>query len=139
MILLPALGSNELAGQTYNFIGQDFDLWSDAASWDLGSVPNNTNATVIVNTHTVGGISQHDTVRYDLTSGQLRNLIIGDTQTGKFIMNPGTGLNAEYSILGRNNGSSGIATVSGAGTTWVNSSFINIGNFGYGELEIANG
>ena len=69
-------------------------------------------------------------------------LNIGGFGTGTLtIANGGMVINntAFPANIGNGAGSQGTVTVTGAGSTWSNSSGVNIGNFGTGTLTIANG
>ncbi len=69
-------------------------------------------------------------------------LNIGSFGTGTLtIANGGMVINATPAAanIGNGAGSLGMVTVTGAGSTWSNSSGANIGNFGTGTLTIANG
>jgi T5SS/PEP-CTERM-associated repeat protein/autotransporter-associated beta strand protein len=69
-------------------------------------------------------------------------LNIGSFGTGTLtIANGGTVINntAFPANVGNGAGSQGTVTVTGAGSTWSNSSAVNIGNFGAGTLTVADG
>jgi T5SS/PEP-CTERM-associated repeat protein len=69
-------------------------------------------------------------------------LNIGSFGTGTLVIaNGGTVFNftAPAANIGNGPGSQGTVTVTGAGSSWINSSGVNIGNLGTGTLTIADG
>ena len=75
-------------------------------------------------------------------NGLSGGLNIGSFGTGTLmIANGGRVLNitAPAANIGLSAGSQGTVTVTGAGSSWINSSGVNVGNFGTGTLNIQNG
>ena len=75
------------------------------------------------------------------TSG-VRQLIVGDQsgEQGRLLVKEGSTLiNTWYSFLGLNSGSTGTATITGAGSQWQNSDNMFVGNSGSGTLNIEDG
>ncbi|BCS55760.1 hypothetical protein GSbR_03640 [Geobacter sp. SVR] len=67
-------------------------------------------------------------------------LYVGYNGAGSLaITNGGKVSTASYGYLGYNAGSTGTMTVNGTGSSWANSSVLNVGNYGAGTLSIANG
>jgi T5SS/PEP-CTERM-associated repeat protein len=68
------------------------------------------------------------------------NLFVGHSGTGTLtIQNGGAVSNVAVGFVGYNAGSSGTATVDGAGSAWTNSSALLVGYSGAGTLTIRNG
>ncbi|MCL2790767.1 MAG: autotransporter-associated beta strand repeat-containing protein, partial [Desulfobulbus sp.] len=58
---------------------------------------------------------------------------------GTLIVNDGSSFSNVTSSAGSPAGSTGIVSISGPGTTWASSSLFNIGQYGTGELTVADG
>ena len=115
------------------------EFWNGSASTDWFSVgnwaaivPDNTTSTRI------------DTVTPNATvvgaaGAQATGLRVGVSGTGALTIQTGGTVNNTLGIIGDNAGSSGTATVDGAGSTWTNSSDFYVGHNGNGTLTISNG
>lgn len=67
-------------------------------------------------------------------------LVVGHTNNGTLrIENGGKVINWNVGEIGANSGSTGTATVSGAGSEWKNSDWLTVGESGTGTLHIADG
>src|SRR5256885_801026 len=105
--------------------------WFDAGNWTV-AVPTNTDSTRI------------DTVTPNATvigtAGALATgLRVGVATTGALTIQNGGTVNNTLGIIADSAGSTGTATVDGAGSTWTNSSYLRVGNSGTGTLTIRNG
>ncbi|MEO8317881.1 MAG: autotransporter domain-containing protein [Bradyrhizobium sp.] len=105
--------------------------WFDAANW-LAAVPTNSTSTRI------------DTVTPNATvigaAGALSTgLRVGVSGTGTLTIQNGGTVNNTLGIIGDQAGSTGTATVNGAGSRWTNSSDFYVGSGGSGTLTIQNG
>ena len=82
--------------------------------------------------------SQNVTVHVDLTS-ESPDLGAGYQDAGTLTIRDGVTVKSGYGYLGYRNGSTGIATVSGAGSTWTTREGFLVGYSGTGTLNITNG
>jgi fibronectin-binding autotransporter adhesin len=94
------------------------------------------------------------------TSAGVQGIVVGTTQSpignsgklviqgGSSLVNTGSGAAGLYggdfvtkgcAYIGFNDNSTGFATVTGGGSSWVNSNEMNVGLFGFGSLMIVNG
>ena len=64
---------------------------------------------------------------------------IGKTGVGSVTVDDDSDLLSGYSRIGDNSGSNGAVTVSGAGSTWINSSDLTVAGSGHGTLDITDG
>ena len=101
-------------------------------------------------------ISDVDLV-FDSTHGLIQNFIINDSVTvnldvdgsgylglghsgvGTMSISDNVDVTSTYGILGYEPGSNGTATVTGAGSTWIITGGITVGEYGTGTLNITNG
>ena len=103
------LGVEKTCAQTTHFFrGQNNDSWSDPFSWDTESVPNSPVDNAVIERWN-SGLTYQDLVQYDLSYGQIREFVIGNTHSGRFVMGEGTVLDAEYTMIARHAGSTGSA------------------------------
>ena len=105
--------------------------WFNAGNW-VAIVPDNTTSTRI------------DTVTPNATvigaAGALATgLRVGDASTGALTIQNGGTVNNTLGIIADQAGSTGTATVDGAGSRWTNSSDFYVGHIGNGTLTIRNG
>ena len=105
--------------------------WFDAGNWTV-AVPTNTDSTRI------------DTVTPNATvigaAGALATgLRVGIASTGALTIQNGGTVNNTLGIIADGAGSTGTATVDGAGSRWTNSSDFYVGHNGNGTLTIGNG
>src|SRR5437879_9757069 len=105
--------------------------WFNAGNWTAG-VPTNTDSTRI------------DTATPNATvvgaaGAQATGLRVGVSGTGALTIQNGGTVNNTLGIIADNAGSSGTATVDGAGSRWTNSSDFYVGHGGSGTLTIRNG
>ncbi|MCU4121174.1 autotransporter domain-containing protein [Variovorax sp. N23] len=66
-------------------------------------------------------------------------LTVGNLATGTLSITGGGVVNATGGLVGREAGSTGSVTISGAGSAWNNSGHVFIGNVGNGTLSVSNG
>ena len=67
------------------------------------------------------------------------SLSVGNTSSGTLNINAGGSVSSGSGFIGRQAGSTGTVTVSGAGAQWTTGPGLNIGNIGTGTLDISNG
>ena len=125
------VSANQLTGTgTINTCGltSDVDLVFDS--------PSSLRQTLELNARA----GQHITVNLDLTGAQtgVGSLGAGWNGNGSFLIKNGVVVESTGGVLGANSGSSGIATIEGAGTTW-SVEGLNIGDEGLGILNIIGG
>ena len=65
--------------------------------------------------------------------------IVGSSQQGKLVVDSGGVVSNTTGYIGRYSGSTGIATITGAGSKWTNSGPLEVGRFGDGTLNITSG
>src|SRR5437870_10759740 len=105
--------------------------WFSAGNWSAG-VPTSSTSTRI------------DTVTPNATvigaaGAQATGLRVGVFGTGALTIQNGGTVSNTLGIIADQAGSSGTATVDGAGSTWTNSSDFYVGHAGSGTLTIRNG
>ncbi|MDP8998392.1 MAG: autotransporter domain-containing protein, partial [Pseudomonadota bacterium] len=105
--------------------------WFNAGNWAAG-VPTNATSTQI------------DTVAPNATvigaaGAQATALRVGVVGTGALTIQNGGTVNDTLGIIGDKAGSTGTATVNGAGSAWINSTDFYVGADGNGTLMIQNG
>ncbi len=92
---------------------------------------------------TWNGANQNVEVNLDLSGsgGVYGNLAVGYQNSGSLALKNGATATTYCGYIGDNAGSTGTATVAGAGSTWTisNGGVINVGNYGTGSLSITNG
>jgi len=123
-------GSNQLLGVgTINTdaLVSDIDLVIDALS--------SPQQTLVFNDLP----GQNVTLNLNASAGELPLLGLGYTGTGSLRIADGQSITSTDSYLGYKRGSSGTATVTGAGSTWTTTDKFVIGESGAGELIIENG
>ena len=64
---------------------------------------------------------------------------VGGKGSGTMVIADGVVFTSNHGYLGYDAGSSGIATITGAGSTWASTSVLCVGNYGAGTLKVANG
>jgi fibronectin-binding autotransporter adhesin len=94
-------------------------------------------ANGMTQTFTLTGSGRNITV--NLNQGGLSPAGAGYTGTGSLHISDGRQVQSSYGCLGYKTGSSGIATVNGAGSAWTMPGNLYIGKEGHGELSITNG
>lgn len=84
---------------------------------------------------------QNVTINLDMSgsSGSVGDLGVGYQGNGSLNIRDGITVNSQSGYLGYYSGSTGVATVDGAGSIWNNSGSLNVGLFGNGELNITGG
>jgi T5SS/PEP-CTERM-associated repeat protein len=115
------------------------EFWNGSASTDWFSVGN---WSAIVPTNSTS--TRIDTVTPNATvvgaaGAQATGLRVGVSATGALTIQNGGTVNNTLGIIADNAGSSGTATVDGAGSRWTNSSDFYVGHGGSGTLTIRNG
>jgi T5SS/PEP-CTERM-associated repeat protein len=105
--------------------------WFTVGNWSV-IVPDNTTSTRI------------DTVTPNATvigaaGAQSTGLRVGVSATGALTIQSGGTMNNTLGIIADNVGSTGTATVNGAGSSWTNSGDFYVGHNGNGTLTISNG
>jgi T5SS/PEP-CTERM-associated repeat protein len=81
------------------------------------------------------------TINLDMSTNPSTNgsLGAGWRGAGSLTIQDGINVTSTYGYVGFGNGSTGVATVTGTGSTWQNSVFLMVGYFGAGTLNIVNG
>jgi len=106
--------------------------WFTAGNWTPSGVPTNaTNATIDTSSPNAAVISSGN--------AQAQTVIIGLSGTGGLTIQNGGTLSDSIGAIGRSLGSTGSATVDGAGSSWSNSADLSVGYSGAGTLTIQNG
>lgn len=67
------------------------------------------------------------------------SVYVGNTGIGAVTINGGSMLSDMFGYLGYNPGANGTGTVTGAGSTWANSGWMSIGEYGTGTLNVLDG
>ena len=115
-----------------NWTGATSTNWFTGSNWNTGVAPT-TGDRVNLNTVT----PNPTVVSGGAAIGDI--LEVGLSATGSLtIQNNGT-LTITGADIGNDVGSQGTATITGAGSTWSNSSLLSVGTNGTGALTIANG
>ena len=128
--------------------------WFNAANWSAG-VPNSNaahinnggTAQVTLAGATAGSVTLGSGAPDSGTlavsgAGRLNDggiMFVGDNGTGTLGITNGGVVMSQRFIIGTAAGSNGIATVSGAGSTWTNTILCTVGASGNGTLNITNG
>ena len=81
------------------------------------------------------------TINLDMATNPTNNgsLGVGWKGTGSLTIQSGIAVNSVDGYVGYGTGSTGVATVAGAGSTWTNSNSLEVGYFGTGTLSITSG
>jgi T5SS/PEP-CTERM-associated repeat protein len=87
------------------------------------------------------GAGQNVTVNLDMSgaSGAVGDLGAGYQGAGTLTIAEGVAVTSGNGYLGYKAGSTGMATVSGTGSTWANSGNLTVGSYGNGALNVING
>ena len=146
-------------------VATNFSLWSKASTGDWTTAtnwrphlqPNSSRDVNISNGGTVqittAGTQAHDVVLGQLAfggSGHLElissaatltasDIYVGDNGSGTLTIAAGSNISNVDGIIGRDGGSTGTVTVTGAGSDWINSGNLTIGDEGDGEITVAAG
>ncbi len=123
--------------------------WFNSSMLTVGSAANGAltvqNGGTVINSSARLGISSggEGAVTVDGTSSTWTNtddLFVGDGGDGTLdIQNGGAVSSADVAHLGSQSGATGIATVTGAGSTWTNGGVLSVGYLGNGTLNILDG
>lgn len=95
--------------------------------------------------YTYVGIAAEGTGKVEVTGGGSTlatgdEFHVGDYGNGTLLASDGaTVTNGGRAYVGANAGAIGVATISGAGTTWISSGEMYVGNFGAGTLTVSDG
>jgi T5SS/PEP-CTERM-associated repeat protein len=146
-------------------VATNFSLWNKAGTGDWTIATNwrphlQPNASRDVNISN-GGTAQITTAgaaARDIVLGQLpfggtghlqlnapsatltaRDINVGDDGAGTLTIAAGSSVSNRDGIIGRDDGSTGAVTVTGAGSEWINTGNLAIGDEGNGELTVAAG
>ena len=114
-----------------NWTGAVDNDWFNAGNWSTG-VPNigeNTNVDTETNAPVI-----------DTTGAEANFFHVGYNGIGTLtVSDGGTVSSANASFIGRNLTSTGTATVTGTGSSWISDSYFIIGRYGTGTLTISDG
>lgn len=113
------------------WIGTASTDWFSVGNW-TAIVPDNTTSTRI------DTVTPNPTV-VGAAGAQATGLRVGVSATGALRIQSGGTINNTLGIIGDNAGSTGTATVDGAGSSWTNSSDFYVGHNGNGTLTVSNG
>ena len=129
-VLSAFAGTGVLAGDvTWNGGGAD-QSWFNTANWNPDSLPTSSDNAYIYD----GGTAMVD------TPGAVSCVLyVGNGGGGTLSITDGGHVTDRWGDLGYGIGSTGIATVSGAGSTWSNTEGLFVGYYGSGTLNITNG
>ena len=105
--------------------------WFTVGNWTV-IVPDNTTSTRI------DTVTPNATV-VGVAGAQSTGLRVGVSATGALTIQSGGTMNNTLGIIADNVGSTGTATVNGAGSSWTNSGDFYVGHNGNGTLTISNG
>jgi len=105
--------------------------WLTAGNWSASGVPVAAD-TVVIDLGAYGP----DVVT---TGPTATNIFVGNGGTGTLSISNGGTVSDTIGYLGNGGGSSGTATVTGAGSSWANSGDFRVGNSGNGVLSVQNG
>lgn len=122
--------SSSAQAQTWN--GTSSTSWFTAGNWSPNAIPTGAS-TVVIDT-----VTPNATVinTFSATSGFLT---VADLSAASLLISNGGALNGTSGIIGNQSFSNGTVTVDGAGSDWVNSLGLSIGNAGTGVLTVSNG
>ena len=110
--------------------------------------PNNTGATDVVRVGSFGTpvFTLTNPLPDPLNLGSIApDLAVGDTASGELRIDNGSNVSCATAFLGYHSGSTGVVTITGAGSQWTNSgNFFNSGDLyvgyeGSGTLTVADG
>ncbi len=88
-------------------------------------------------TASVYGVSNSGTAAQWTTNSQ--SLTVGNAGTGSLDVQDAGKVSDSIAYLGYDSGSTGMATVTGAGSTWTNTSALEVGVYGAGTLSVQGG
>ena len=122
-------GRDQLAGSgtiNTNDLCSDVDLVFDATHGLIQTLvlSNQGNQSIVVN------LDMRNPTDY---------LMAGYAARGSFVIRDGVSVPSQGGILGYQSGSQGVGTVDGAGSAWIDSGDLRVGNGGRGTLSILSG
>jgi outer membrane autotransporter protein len=133
-----AIGSAALVGVALSapaaatdWTGATSTDWFTAGNWDTGVVPTSSNDALINTT------APNPTV-VNGANAVAKGVSVGVTGTGMLTISNGGTLNSNLALVGNMVGSTGTATVTGAGSAWA-AQGMAVGYQGAGTLTISNG
>ncbi len=131
--ILTLTGSGSFEGGTAGVEGGSMDIVGGGGmSSEYGDIGENAGSSAVV---TITGSGSTWTNTYDF--------FVGSSGRGTLLISDGGSVvDGEMDfggVVGNNAGSTGIATVTGSGSTWINSNALNIGDSGKGNLLITSG
>ena len=103
--------------------------WFTGANWNNGVPTSGTDAYIDL----LSGPN------VTATGAAASMLVVGNTATGSLIISDGGAVSDTEGYVGLNSGSNGTVTVTGTGSTWTNSAYLNVGVSGTGSLTISDG
>jgi T5SS/PEP-CTERM-associated repeat protein/autotransporter-associated beta strand protein len=115
------------------------EQWTGAASTDWFSVGNWSAGVPTSSTSTIIDTVTPNATVVGAAGARATGLRVGGAGTGALTIQNGGTVNNTLGIIGDAAGSSGTATVDGAGSAWTNSSDFYVGHAGSGTLTIRNG
>ncbi|MET4307605.1 autotransporter domain-containing protein [Bradyrhizobium sp. RT4b] len=131
MVALGLVLATSTPSRATDWTGGTSTDWFTATNWSAG-VPTSAGTakidTVAPNATVVGA-----------TGAQANTVIVGYSDTGTLTIQNGGTVSSGLGYLGLFAGSTGTATVDGAGSAWTNSGLFIVGQAGTGTLTIQNG
>jgi T5SS/PEP-CTERM-associated repeat protein len=113
--------------------------WSSVSQAANTIDPNNIGATDVAQEDPNGTlVTLTNPLADPLDLGAL-DLAVGDTGSGELLIDNGSSVDNKRSYIGFESGSTGVATVTGNGSQWNNSSVLYVGHTGTGTLNIKAG
>lgn len=158
LLVTTALGVAALSpSRAEEWINPGTGNWLDPANWDLGTLPDGADLSVIGNGGTaevrdggaaasenavIGSVDGNGTLKLTGAGSSLgigNNLYVGDYSLGTLEVSSGGEVSiGQTAFVGANVGSTGLVTVSGAGSVF-DTVFLVVGNSGEGTIEVSDG
>ncbi len=133
LLPLPLFLSTSALALAAEWDGDTSTDWFDGENWVNGSAPIEAE-NIIIDT-----ITSNPTIVSGGPTPILGILYVGNEATGMLTIRDGGTVSSGLSRIGFASGSEGILTVTGPGSTWTSSHFLEIGYGGTGALTIRDG
>jgi fibronectin-binding autotransporter adhesin len=129
---LAGLTAASALGDVNSWEGTVSSDWFTAANWSEEEVPD-TGDTARIDVPAPAAVIDN------ATTATIGSFFVGSTQFGQVVVQNGGSLNTGGTSIGSGTGSSGMALITGANTTWNNAGLFRVGHTGDGELHIEAG
>jgi fibronectin-binding autotransporter adhesin len=129
---LAGLSAASALGDMNSWEGTVSDDWFTAANWSEEAVPGEGDPARI-------DVPAPAAVIDNAATATIGNFFVGSSDSGQVVVQNGASLNTSGTSVGAGSGSSGMAFMTGANTTWNNAGLFRVGHTGEGELYIENG